>query len=57
MTHEQGKMVAFTCNGERKTGLVTTEDYDGKTKTSCDIYVREENMLYKHVPVPNISDI
>ncbi|MFK5709837.1 hypothetical protein [Lysinibacillus boronitolerans] len=53
MKFKLGDTVRFTFNGSEKVGTVEIADYGGSLEHdyhSYDIFVVEDNCLYKHIP-------
>lgn len=53
MKFKLGDKVRFTINGNEMIGIVEIADYGGSMENdfhSYDIFVAEDNCLYKHIP-------
>lgn len=58
MKFKLGDKVRFTFNGSEKVGIVEISDYGGSFEHdyhSYDIFVAEDNCLYKHIPEEVLS--
>lgn len=58
MKFNLGDKVRFTFNGSEKIGTVEIADYGGSLDQdyhSYDIFVTEDNCLYKHIPEEALS--
>ena len=59
MKYTKGQKVQFKCDGTTLHGIIKILDFGGSFDNdyhSYDILVREENMLYKHIPEAEIFE-